>query len=402
MPPKKIKLSDLATELHLTSEVLGERISEAGIKLSARVKTLSEEEAEALRQYLQKKGVSLTEVRKGDIVEKRVHTSVIRRRKVEASVEPPAAPAVASPQNAAEPPAASLKVPAKASVKAPAEETKPSGVSDPRRVKPKINVIGEEKPKAVPLPSEAKEKTLSQKALEEEAELAKKRRKAFMQKRSEEFDIHGFNRSERIYQPKKKKAVVIDRSKMQSTQITVPKASKRVVKMSGQITVADLASQLKAKTGEVVKKLMQMGTMVTANQSVDVDTATLIAQGYEHEVQNEVVTETDLLKRETPQPAEALKLRPPVVTIMGHVDHGKTTLLDAIRKSDVAVGEAGGITQHIGAYMVDVGNNRTITFIDTPGHEAFSAMRARGAKTTDIVILVVAADDGVMPQTKEA
>src|SRR3989338_2870581 len=129
MPPKKIKLSDLATELHLTSEVLGERISEAGIKLSARVKTLSEEEAEALRQYLQKKGVSLTEVRKGDIVEKRVQTSVIRRRKVEAPVEgsptQPPAPAVGSPKKEAEKPAAPLKVPAKASVKAP-EETKTS------------------------------------------------------------------------------------------------------------------------------------------------------------------------------------------------------------------------------------------------------------------------------------
>ncbi len=395
MPPKKIKFSDLATELHLTPEILAQRISEAGIKVSPRVKTLSEEQAEALRQYVQKKGVSLTEVRKGDIVEKRVQTSVIRRRKVEL---PPAAPETATkeaPKSVA-PAKAPEKVPAK-----PSEETKPSA-----RVKPKINVIVEEKQKPAPVLSEEelvkqKEKAAIQKALVEEEELAKKRRKAFIQKRSEEFDIHGFNRAERIYQPKKKKATVIDRSKMQATQITVPKASKRVIKMSGQITVTDLAAQLKAKTGEVIKKLMQMGTMVTANQSVDVVAATVIAQGYDYEVQNEVITESDILKREAPEP-QALKLRPPVVTIMGHVDHGKTTLLDAIRKSDVALGEAGGITQHIGAYMVDVGNNRTITFIDTPGHEAFSAMRARGAKTTDIVILVVAADDGIMPQTKEA
>ncbi len=398
MPPKKIKLSDLETELHLTSEELMEKLPEAGIKVSARIKTLSEEEVEKFRQYIQKKNVSLTEVRKGDIVEKRVQTSVIRRRKVE--TPPPPAPALAAPTP--EPP---KKEAAKSGAPKVPEEKKS------KADKPKINVVVEEKPRPASELSQKtseeellkqKEKSVVQKTLAEEEELAKKRRKAFIQRRSEEFDIHGFNRAERIYQPKKKKAVVLDRSKMQSTQITMPKASKRVVKMSGQITVGDLAAQLKIKSSDVIKKLMQLGTMLTVNQSLDVDMATLVAQSYEYEIQNEVLTETDLLKREASQPAETFKLRPPVVTIMGHVDHGKTTLLDAIRKSDVALGEAGGITQHIGAYMVDVGDNRTITFIDTPGHEAFSAMRARGAKTTDIVVLVVAADDGVMPQTKEA
>jgi translation initiation factor IF-2 len=171
--------------------------------------------------------------------------------------------------------------------------------------------------------------------------------------------------------------------------------------MSENITVAELAAGMGLKASEIIKKLFASGVMATLNQSLDVDTATLIANDFGYEVQKKVFEEGQFLGADEEVNADALVSRPPVVTIMGHVDHGKTSLLDAIRKTRVAEGEAGGITQHIGAYRVPVGD-RMVTFLDTPGHEAFTAMRARGAKVTDIVILVVAADDGVMPQTEEA
>jgi translation initiation factor IF-2 len=187
------------------------------------------------------------------------------------------------------------------------------------------------------------------------------------------------------------------------TEITTPKASKRVVKISEAITVGDLARAIGVKFGEVIKKLMDMGMMATVNQVLDVDTATLVAAEFEYTVENVALNVESLLEvgLEDEGEQEERQPRPPVVTIMGHVDHGKTSLLDAIREANVTAGEAGGITQHIGAYSVQVAERR-VTFLDTPGHEAFTAMRARGAKVTDLVVLVVAADDGIMPQTQEA
>ena len=168
------------------------------------------------------------------------------------------------------------------------------------------------------------------------------------------------------------------------------------------ITVKNLAAEMKKTTSEVIKKLLDFGVMATINNEIDFDTAFLIAQEFEiTATKKETVKEEDILFDESEDKEEELETRPPVVVVMGHVDHGKTSLLDAIRKTNVIEGEAGGITQAIGAYMVKI-NDREITFLDTPGHEAFTAMRARGAQITDIAILVVAANDGVMPQTVEA
>jgi translation initiation factor IF-2 len=399
---------------------------------------------------------------KQNVVEKRIKPGIIRRRAkaekvaevapeaapAESSVAPPAEdtarvpkePAVVKRTKAvpAEPAPPSEEMPAAVEA-APAETTLPKAtVATEPAPKPEVKKIDIKGPRALPegppvgtiieLPKkklgaeEVEAAPAAPPSIEELAEEAeKKKAKKGVKKAkvvSDELDLEGFGRighvsqiarmgvhpvADRVFQPtrtgKRRRSKL--RREGHKTQLTMPKASKRIIKMGETITVGDLGQQLGVRSNELVKKLMDMGTMVTVNQTIDFDTATVLAQDYQWEVKRTGFEEDKALATEEDK-TEDLQPRAPVVTVMGHVDHGKTSLLDAIRATQVAQGEAGGITQHIGSYRIKLGDGKEITFLDTPGHEAFTQMRARGASVTDVVVLVVAGDDGVMPQTVEA
>lgn len=215
------------------------------------------------------------------------------------------------------------------------------------------------------------------------------------------FSAAEFRKREMVFQPKKKKGS-LSRPAMQTAK-TTPAAHKRVVKVDGTMKVGELGQVMGVKATELIKRLMKDGVMATINTDLDFDTIALTVPDFGFEAQSVLKTASDVVTETAFGDLDAAPIvRPPVVTIMGHVDHGKTSLLDAIRSTNVVSGEAGGITQHIGAYQVALDDGYKITFLDTPGHEAFTAMRARGANVTDIAIIVVSADDGVMPQTAEA
>jgi translation initiation factor IF-2 len=296
-------------------------------------------------------------------------------------VEKPAAPAPAAPvqrpvaERAARPTGAKA---APAAVRAGAGLVKPPPVV----VEEKKDAKGKKKVKR-PETEAARAKPVKKREVRERADLYS----------SAEGETRGSGRRKGM-----KKTI----KKVSKGELTVPKAIKRRVKVGESITVGELAKRMGIKSGEIIKQLMQMGVIATINYPIDFDSATIVAGEFGYEVEHASMQEEDLLAVAPRQEGEATS-RPPVVTIMGHVDHGKTSLLDAIRRTRVTEGEAGGITQHIGAYYVKLPEKQgEVVFLDTPGHEAFTAMRARGAKVTDLVVLVVAADDGVMEQTTEA
>ncbi len=271
--------------------------------------------------------------------------------------------------------------------KSPVEETQEIPVDVPVSVEKESRKKKKKKAK----------KTVDVSSIYEEEEIKKKKKKDW--KKKKEADVVDKTGGK---VPKKKKAEAKEKEEQKPKISTQPiKAEKRKIKIEEAIRVSELAQQMGVKAQEIIKTLLGLGVMATINQSIDFDTASIVAAEFGYEVEKVGFSEEEFIVPKEEDKPEDLKPRPPVVTIMGHVDHGKTTLLDAIRMSDVALREAGGITQHIGAYHVKVGDNYVV-FLDTPGHEAFTEMRARGAQVTDIVILVVAADDGVMEQTKEA
>ncbi|MDP2861433.1 MAG: translation initiation factor IF-2 [Desulfobacterales bacterium] len=264
--------------------------------------------------------------------------------------------------------------------------------------KPVLEVII---PKKEPLVPEKKKKKGKEK-LEEEFDLLKDKK---LFKKKAPFKKKEIIEAEDLYAPeprvrRDKKGARIKAAQGQKPQITIPKAIKRRVKIDDAIILSELAKRMGIKSSDMIKTLMGLGVLATVNQTIDFDTAALVASEFNYEVERASFEESTFIKAEKDDPSTLIG-RPPVVTIMGHVDHGKTSLLDVIRKTRITEIEAGGITQHIGAYNVATDNGQ-IVFLDTPGHEAFTAMRARGAKVTDIVVLVVAAEDGVKPQTVEA
>jgi len=408
----KIRAYKLAEELGIERAEIVEKAAAVGVELKSPMSSLDDDEADQLREKLGK-----PPEKKGRVVERRVEgrggaTIIRRKRKAEPEPEPappPPEPVAEEVPEAPEPEIEPVPEPVAASdpiaeaEAAAAAESRPAARAEPKTAPPTGPAAdkdrpGDDRPAAPESPRAAKPKKQFREVvnLREQEQLARQATGRTTARRPVQIDPRAFQ------SPRRKRRDVVQKPRPSAAAAADAPKARRVVRVEGEISVAELAKQLGAKAAEVQGKLMGLGTMVSLNQTIDSETAAKVAESYGFEIQDTGFKEEEALTGlQQPVDQAALEPRPPVITVMGHVDHGKTSLLDALRKTDVVGGEAGGITQHIGAYQVAVGDTR-LTFIDTPGHAAFTEMRARGAQATDIVILVVAASEGVMPQTQEA